>query len=82
MAQVVARLDDELAAAIDELVASGAVASRSDAVRIGLVRLVEENRRHLVGQQIVAGYTELPQVGSDADWSDASTLEMISEEPW
>lgn len=75
-------MDDELAAAIDELVASGAVASRSDAVRIGLVRLVEENRRHLVGQQIVAGYTEFPQVGSDTDWSDASTLEMISEEPW
>ncbi len=82
MTQVVARLDDELAAAIDELVSEGKVASRSEAVRIGLVRLVEDHRRREIGDRIVAGYATLPQTESEVGRSDASTIAMIAEEPW
>lgn len=81
MAQMVARLDDELAAAVDELVASGAVSSRSDAIRIGLERLVDEHRRRVIGALIVAGYTEHPQVEGEV-WADESTIRMIADEPW
>jgi len=37
----VARIDSELVAAVDDLVATRVVRSRSDAVRIGLARLVD-----------------------------------------
>ncbi len=42
---MVTRVEDELAAAIDALVAAGVVASRSEAVRIGLQQLVDRHRR-------------------------------------
>ena len=45
MAQLVTRVDDRLAAAVDELVAAGIVASRSEAVRLGLERLIDRCRR-------------------------------------
>jgi Arc/MetJ-type ribon-helix-helix transcriptional regulator len=82
MAQMVARLDDRLAAAVDELVAAGAVPSRSEAIRIGLERLVEDHRRRQIGQAIVEGYRRIPQADDDEVWADAATIQMIAEEPW
>lgn len=82
MAQMVARLDDELAAAVDELVASGAVASRSEAIRIGLERLVDEHRRRRIGHDIVEGYQAVPQTETEVGWADESTVRMIADEPW
>jgi len=43
MAQLVARLDDSLMAEVDVLVADGVVANRSEAVRLGLERLVDQH---------------------------------------
>lgn len=80
MAQLVTRIDADLVAAVDDLVATGVVESRSDAVRIGLVRLVDAERRRRIGQAIVDGYRRVPQ-GDDA-WADALTREMVGEEPW
>ena len=82
MAQMVARLDDELAAAVDELVSSGAVASRSEAIRIGLERLVDEHRRRRIGNDIVAGYQAVPQTETEVGWADESTVRMIADESW
>ena len=82
MAQLVTRVDDDLAAAVDELVAAGVVASRSEAVRLGLERLVERYRRGQVGGRIVDGYRRAPQTAADVGWADASTVRMIAEEPW
>ena len=67
---------------VDELVASGVVASRSEAVRIGLERLVDQHRRRRIGDEIVRGYRAAPQAGSEAGWADAATVRMIAEEPW
>ena len=44
MAQLVTRVDDALVAAVDELVVAGVVASRSEAVRVGLERLIDRHR--------------------------------------
>lgn len=82
MAQLVARLDDELCRAVDELVEEGVVASRSEAVRRGLEHLVEEHRRRCIGEQIVAGYLDHPQSEEEVGWSDRASRAMIAEEPW
>ena len=82
MTQLVTRVSDDLVASVDELVASGVVDSRSQAVRVGLERLVDHHRRHAIGAAIVAGYQRQPQTDNELAWSDGSTIAMIAEEPW
>ena len=80
--QLVTRVDDELIAEVDQLVAAGVVASRSEAVRLGLLRLLDRHRRDQVGARIVASYVERPQDEHDVGWADESSARMIAEEPW
>jgi Arc/MetJ-type ribon-helix-helix transcriptional regulator len=82
MAQLVTRVSEELAEAVDRLVAEGVVANRSEAVRLGLERLVERHRRAKVGEAIVEGYRRRPQRAADVGWADEATRQMIAEEPW
>jgi len=82
MAQLVARVGDDLAAAVDELVAAGVVASRSEAVRLGLERLVDRHRRDEIGARITEGYRSIPQTEVELGWADESTSRMIRDEPW
>jgi Arc/MetJ-type ribon-helix-helix transcriptional regulator len=82
MTQFVTRVDDELAQAVDALVSAGVVASRSDAVRIGLAELVDRHRRRQVGERIAAGYRDLPQSDDELAGLDAATRSLIAEEPW
>jgi Arc/MetJ-type ribon-helix-helix transcriptional regulator len=82
MAQVVTRLDDKLIADLDGLVADGFVASRSEGVRMGLEKLVEEHRRHRIGAEIVAGYTRLPETDEELAQAEQATRALIEEEPW
>jgi Arc/MetJ-type ribon-helix-helix transcriptional regulator len=82
MAQVVTRLDDKLASDLDALVAEGSVASRSDAVRIGLERLVEDHRRRRIGAEIVAGYERQPETDEELAQAERATRALIEEEPW
>jgi len=82
MTQVVARIADELAALVDELVAEGVVASRSDAIRRGLEQLIDQHRRERTAEAIVRGYREHPQTDDEVGWVDAATVGMIGDEPW
>lgn len=82
MAQLVTRIDDETARAVDELVAEGVVASRSEAVRLGLRALLERHRRARIGGAIVEGYTRQPQTAAEVGWADEATVSMIGEETW
>jgi Arc/MetJ-type ribon-helix-helix transcriptional regulator len=82
MAQVVTRLDDRLMAEVDLLVADGVVATRSEAVRLGLERLVDEHQRRRVGAEIVAAYRRLPQTDDELAGLDEATRALIREEPW
>jgi len=82
MAQLVTRVDEDLVAAVDELVAAGVVASRSEAVRLGLERLTDRHRREQVGARIVAGYLTQPQQEEELGWADESSAQMIADEPW
>lgn len=82
MPQLVTRVDEDLAAAVDELVLEGVVASRSDAVRVALLALVDENRRARIGKAIVDGYRARPQTATDVGWADEASARMIADEPW
>jgi Arc/MetJ-type ribon-helix-helix transcriptional regulator len=80
--QLVTRVPDGLAQAVDELVEAGVFDSRSDAVRAGLETVLERERRAATGRAIVEGYRRVPQADDDLPWSDAATSAMIAEEPW
>jgi Arc/MetJ-type ribon-helix-helix transcriptional regulator len=82
MAQLVTRVEDDLAAAVDELVAAGVVANRSEAVRLGLERLVDRFRRDATGAQIIEGYRLAPQADDEVAWADDASVQMIADEPW
>jgi metal-responsive CopG/Arc/MetJ family transcriptional regulator len=82
MAQVVTRLDDGLAAELDNLIAEGVVSNRSEAVRLGLERLVEEHRRRQIGTRIVEAYQLRPQTEEELAGLEQATRALISEEPW
>jgi Arc/MetJ-type ribon-helix-helix transcriptional regulator len=82
MAQFVTRVDDSLAREVDRLVEEGVVESRSAAVRLGLERLVERDRRRRIGQSIVDGYLRQPQTEAEVGWADEATRRMIADEPW
>jgi Arc/MetJ-type ribon-helix-helix transcriptional regulator len=82
MSQLVARIDEELVASVDELVAQGVVESRSDAVRRGLQILIDQHRRRRTAEAIVRGYQQYPQSEEELGWADEATIRMIREEPW
>lgn len=82
MAQLVTRVPDEIAKAVDDLVEARVFGSRSDAVRAGLDSVIERERRAAVGRAIAEGYERIPQAEDDLAWSDAATAAMIAEEPW
>lgn len=82
MAQLVARLDDRLMAEVDELVADGVVANRSEAVRLGLERLVDQHQRQRVGAAIVDAYRRQPQTDAELAGLDEATRALVNEEPW
>ncbi len=82
MAQLVARLDDQLMADVDGLVADGVVGSRSEAVRRGLEQLVDQHQRQRVGGAIVDAYRRQPQTDDELAGLNDATRALVNEEPW
>lgn len=82
MAQLVTRLDDRLMAEVDRLVADGVVANRSEAVRLGLERLVDQQQRQRVAAVIVESYRQRPQSDEELAGLDEATRALVSDEPW
>lgn len=82
MAQFVTRLDDRLVAKVDGLIADGVVANRSEAVRLGLERLVDQSRRWRIGAEITDAYRRQPQTDEELAGLDRATRALVEEEPW
>lgn len=82
MTQFVTRLDEGLADEVDALIADGVVASRSEAVRLGLRTLLEAQRRRRTGSQVVEGYRRQPQTNEEIAGLDQATRALVAEEPW
>ena len=81
MAQFVTRLEDGLADRVDTLVAAGVLASRSEAVRIGIEKLVNQLERERIGRQIVEAYQRMPQTEEEREGADEDFEQMLAEEP-
>ena len=82
MAQLVTRIDDGLAEALDDLIRQGVAASRSEAVRIGLEQLIDRHRRQQMGIVISEGYRRRPQTDAEIAGLDQATRALVEEEPW
>ena len=82
MTQLVARVDDSLVAAIDEMVAQGYIESRSAAVRLCLQSVMRELLRARDDRQTIEAYTRIPMPDDDLDEIYTSAARMILEEPW
>lgn len=59
--QIPVRIPDEDARRLDDAVASGRFASRSDALREGLARLLREEREREIVEAYRRGYERYPQ---------------------
>jgi Arc/MetJ-type ribon-helix-helix transcriptional regulator len=64
MIRVFVRLTEEEVIALDESVAAGRFASRSDALRAGLARVLHEERESEIDEAYRRGYGKQPQ----RDW--------------
>ena len=82
MVQLVTRVDEATAEAIDRLIAEGGFESRSDVVRRGLELLVDTHDRAKIAAAIIRGYTLIPPTDEEALWADDAAARMIAEEPW
>ena len=82
VSQLVTRIDDEMADAIDALISSGEFASRSDVVREGVARLVDDWRRRAIGDRIIAGYDRHPETPDELLQAEVAARAMIDDEPW
>jgi Arc/MetJ-type ribon-helix-helix transcriptional regulator len=82
MAQLVARVDNRLVAEVDGLIADGVVANRSEAMRLGLERLVDDHRRRRTGEKIANAYRRRPQSDEELAGLDEATRALVAEEPW
>ena len=75
-------MNDELAGALDELVASGRFGTRAEAVRRAIEQLGDEERRRELGRRIVQGYADIPQTVAEEAAATEAAIRSIEEEPW
>ena len=72
--QVPVRLTDRDVAALDALVDEGRFASRSEALRVALARLVREVREGAIEEAYRRGYGEQPQ----EDWVGEAGVSLLT----
>ena len=80
--QIAVKLPDDLIAQIDELVADGAVASRSAAVRRGLEAIIRAHRNAAIDRAYEEGYARTPQTDAEIEEARRLGIASINEEPW
>lgn len=82
MTQIAVKLPEHLVAAVDQLVADGAFASRSAAVRRGLEDMVDRQRRSRIDREFAEGFRRSPDTAQEL--ADATRLAVgaIDDEPW
>lgn len=80
--QITIRIPDELAASLDELVATGRFETKADAVRTALEALVDADRRRRVGELVAEGYRKIPQDDDEVKAATRAAIRSIREEPW
>lgn len=73
--QIPVRIPEEDARRLDEAVASGAFASRSDAIRHGIEMLLKQIRDDEIAEEYRRGYGKYPQ----EEWIGQTGLALLAE---
>lgn len=80
--QIAVRLEDDDVAGLDDLVSDGRFASRAEAVRAAVRRMLDAERRRAVGEAIADGYRRVPQSDDEVAAAEVNVRRLIEEEPW
>ncbi len=80
--QIAVKLPDRLVSELDVLIANGAFANRSDAVRRGIEALVVTGRRQDIEQRYREGFTKRPETTEEMLDAERLAFEAIDAEPW
>ena len=80
--QLAIRLPDELLHDLDWLILRLNYDSRAEAMRDALVKLIDQERRREIGEQIAEGYRRMPQTEEEIASAYESLRQSIDEEPW
>jgi Arc/MetJ-type ribon-helix-helix transcriptional regulator len=80
--QIAVKLPPELLEAVDRLVDSNRFASRSEIVRAGLQRVIEDDRAQAIDDAFARGVELHPDSDDDIRRATALATESINDEPW
>ncbi len=80
--QLAIRLPDDLLRDLDWVVIRLNYDSRTEAMRDALIRLIDQERRREIGEQIAEGYRRMPQTEEELESAYQSLRQSIEEEPW
>ena len=82
MTQIAVKLPEHLVAAVDKLVADGAFASRSAAVRRGIEDMVDRQRRSRIDREFAEGFRHSPDTAQEVADATRLAVDAIDDEPW
>lgn len=80
--QLAIRLPDDVLRDLDWIVLRLNYDSRTEAMRDALMKLIDQERRREIGEQIAEGYRRMPQTEDEMCGSDRALIESVNEEPW
>ena len=80
--QLAIRLPDDLLRDLDWVILRLNYDSRAEAMRDALIKLIDQERRREIGEQIAEGYRRMPQTEEEISSAYESLRQSIDEEPW
>lgn len=80
--QIAVKLADSTVAAVDQLVEEGRIASRSEAVRLGLDHVVRTYADAAIDEGFARGFQRFPETATELADAERLARESISDEPW
>lgn len=80
--QLAIRLPDELVVDLDWVVHRLKYHSRAEAMRDALVRLIDQERRRQIGEQIADGYRRMPQTEEEMADIPFQSWDLDDDDDW
>ena len=80
--QLAIRLPDELVVDLDWVVHRLKYDSRAEAMRDALVRLIDQERRRQIGEQIADGYRRMPQTEEEMADIPFQSWDLDDDDDW
>jgi len=80
--QLAIRLPDDLLRDLDWLVVRLSYDSRTEAMREALVRLIDQERRRQIGEEIAEGYRRMPQTEEEMADIPSQSWDLDGDDDW